>query len=118
MRARRSTLAVTEGAVSKTRHRFFFTLILPGAYIVALIVSAAVLFVRRADHGFGVGPFLDLSLPACLLGFIVADLFKTDSLAVPLCFVAALTQYAFIGYLIDRFLYRRRRAHEEFGKRA
>lgn len=60
------------------------------------------------DHGFGVGPFLDLSMPAGLLGFLAAALFHAEWLLVPVCFLSALAQYALLGYGIDSFLRRRK----------
>ena len=60
-------------------------------------------------HGFGVGPLLDLSMPAGLLGFLVATAFHAEWMLVPVCFLAALAQYALLGYVIDRFLVRRKR---------
>lgn len=94
--------------MNKIRRRFLFTFALPAAYVVALVLVLTGRF-GFTDHGFGVGPFLDLSMPAGLLGFLVAAVFHAGWMLVPVCFLAALAQYTLIGYVIDRFVFRRKR---------
>ena len=81
---------------------------LPAAYVVALVLILTGRF-GATDHGFGAGPLLDLSMPAGLLGFLIATAFHAEWMLVPVCFLAALAQYALLGYVIDRFLVRRKR---------
>lgn len=91
----------------KLKRRLLFMLVLPAVYVVALVVITTGQS-GVTDHGFGVGPFLDLSMPAGLLGFLAAALFHAEWLLVPVCFLSALAQYALLGYGIDSFLRRRK----------
>lgn len=94
--------------MNKIKRRFLFMFVLPGAYVIAQVL---ILTGRLGgdDRGFGAGPFLNLSMPAGLLGFLVAAVFHAEWMLVPVCFLAALAQYALLGYVIDRFLFRRKR---------
>ena len=47
-------------------------------------------------------------MPAGLIGFLVVSIIPVEWLLVPIVFLAALVQYALLGYLLDRFLKSRR----------
>lgn len=101
--------------MNKIKGPFLFTFVLPVAYVVAQVL---ILTGRLGgdERGFGAGPFLDVSMPAGLLGFLVAWVFRAEWMLVPVCFAAALGQYAFIGYLIDRLRSRRYRRKQAKGR--
>lgn len=93
--------------MNKIKGRFLFTFVLPAAYVVAQVL---ILTGRLGgdERGFGAGPFLNLTMPAGLLGFLVGAVF-VEWMLVPVCFLAGLAQYALLGYVIDRFLFRTKR---------
>src|SRR5713226_9086015 len=106
---RRSTTEEVLGA-KKPRRRFAFLFVLPAAYVIASIVLSGPF--GGAGHGWGVGAFIYLSMPAALLGFLADELFRSETIFVPVCFLDAIAQYALIGYLIDRFRQRRHRTKQ------
>jgi hypothetical protein len=110
MRRNHKRRSATGGVLSakKPRRRFAFLFVLPAAYVIASILLSGPF--GGAGHGWGVGAFIDLSMPAGLLGFLADELFRRETIFVPVCFLAAVAQYALIGYLIDRLRHRRKRA--------
>jgi len=88
------------------RRKYFFTFLFPSIYIIAAAILSGPF--GGAGHGWGVGAFLDISMPAGLIGFLVVSIIPVEWLLVPIVFLAALVQYALLGYLLDRFLKSRR----------
>lgn len=60
-----------------------------------------------AGHGWGIGAFMDISLPAILLAIAIDGLYPHHDLTVWLGLLGGAAQYALIGYLLGRLLKRR-----------
>jgi hypothetical protein len=93
-------------AMGKFNRQCLLTFLLPAAYVIASVILSGPF--GGAGHGWGVGAFINLSMPAGLLGFLAEEVFGNEWWFVPVCFLAALAQYALIGNLIDRFIFRRK----------
>lgn len=92
--------------------RMKYRLLLPATY--ALLESLFFVVFLKGLGGHGPNPFgfvVYLIYPACFL----LDMFpaswgpKDDLVLILLCVITGLVQYALMGYVIDRFLTRRRR---------
>ena len=62
-----------------------------------------------AGHGWGLGAFMDISLPVILLAIAIDGLYPHHDLTVWLGLLVGTAQYALIGYLIVRLLQRKSR---------
>ncbi len=60
-----------------------------------------------AGRGWGIGAFMNISLPAILLAIAIDGLYPHHDLTVWLGLVGGMAQYALIGYLLVRLLGRR-----------
>lgn len=83
------------------------TFVLPSVHAM---VSAFLIFrpLGGAGHGPGGEVFFYISLPAGFLSIAAQDLFKSEVLSVLCCFFGGVSQYALLGYLIDRITRRKK----------
>lgn len=74
---------------------------------VAVYLIASFLFLGHfggAGHGWGIGAFMNMSLPAILLAIALDGLYPHHDLTVWLGLVGGMAQYALIGYFLVRLL--------------
>lgn len=77
---------------------------------VTIYLVASFLFLGHlggAGHGWGIGAFMDISLPAILLAIAIDGLYPHHDLTVWFGLLGGTAQYALIGYLLVRLLGRR-----------
>jgi hypothetical protein len=79
------------------------SLLLPVVFVILYLVAAFVLLGRLggAGHGWGIGAFLDLSLPASLIAIAIDELFPHHDLAVWLTVLFGSLQYGLLGFLLQ-----------------
>ena len=76
---------------------------------VAIYLIASFLFLGPfggVGHGWGVGAFMNISLPAILLAIAIDGLYPHHDLTVWLGLLGGAVQYALIGHLLVRLLKR------------
>lgn len=88
------------------------SIVLPGLFLISYLVAAFVLLgpFGGAGHGWGIGAFLDLSLPASLIATAIDAFFPHHDLAVWLSLVFGALQYTLLGLVLQwlvRFLIKR-----------
>jgi hypothetical protein len=84
--------------------------LVPSIVLVTVYLIAAYCFLGPfggAGHGWGIGAFMNMSLPASLLAIAIDGLYPHHDLTVWLGLVGGMAQYALIGYLLGRLLERR-----------
>jgi hypothetical protein len=89
-----------------------YRLILPGTYILLLLLFAAFFLMGAGGHGTNPFDFIvSIMMPLCLLLDRLPASWgpKSDLASLLLCALAGLVQWTLIGYLIDRVLARKRK---------
>jgi hypothetical protein len=74
---------------------------------VTIYLSASFLFLGPfggAGHGWGVGTFMNISLPAILVAIAIDGLYPHHDLTVWLGLLGGAAQYALVGYLLVRLV--------------
>jgi|SRR6267154_2541848 len=77
--------------------------------LVTIYLIASFLFLGPfggAGHGWGIGAFGDISLPAILLAIAIDGLYPHHDLTVWLGLLGGVIQYGLFGYLLARLLKR------------
>lgn len=80
--------------------------------LVTIYLASSFLFLGLfggAGHGWGIGAFIDISLPVILLAIALDGFYPHHNLTVWLGLLGGTAQYALIGYLIVRLLQRKSR---------
>lgn len=78
--------------------------------LVTIYLIASFLFLGPfggAGHGWGMGAFMDMSLPAILLAIAIDGLHPHHDLTVWFGLLGGTAQYALIGYLLVRLFKKR-----------
>jgi hypothetical protein len=78
--------------------------------LVTIYLIASFLFLGpfgAAGHGWGIGAFMDISLPAILLAIVIDGFYPHHDLTVWFGLLGGTAQYALIGYLLARLLKKR-----------
>jgi len=81
--------------------------LVPSIVLVTVYLIAAYCFLGHfggAGHGWGIGAFMDISLPAILLAIAIDELYPHHDLTVWLGLLGGTAQYALIGYLLVRLV--------------
>lgn len=84
--------------------------ILVPTLFVTIYLVASFLFLGPfggAGHGWGIGAFMDISLPASLLAIAIDGLYPHHDLTIWFGLLGGTAQYALIGYLLVRLLKKR-----------
>lgn len=77
------------------------------AILVSIYLICAFFFLGPfggAGHGWGIGAFLDVSLPASLIAIALDEAFPHYGLAVWFSLVGGALQYALLGYVLQRLI--------------
>lgn len=82
--------------------RFLVPILFVTSYLIASFLFLGPF--GGAGHGWGIGAFMDISLPAILLAIAIDGLYPHHDLTVWLGLVGGMAQYALIGYLLGRLL--------------
>lgn len=83
--------------------------IVPILFVTVYLVASFIFLgpFGGAGHGWGMGAFMDISLPAILVAIAIDGLYPHHDLTVWLGLLAGAAQYALIGYLLMRLFKRR-----------
>ena len=83
--------------------------IIPIVVVTAYLIASFLLLgpFGGAGHGWGIGAFGDISLPAILLAIAIDGLFPHHDLTVWLGLLGGVIQYGLIGYLFARLVKRK-----------
>ena len=82
--------------------RFFVPILFVGIYLIASFLFLGPF--GGVGHGWGVGAFMNISLPAILLAIAIDGLYPHHDLTVWLGLLGGAVQYALIGYLLVRLV--------------
>lgn len=84
-------------------------ILLPILFVTVYLVASFVFLgdFGGAGHGWGIGAFMNMSLPAILLAIAIDGLYPHHDLTVWLGLLGGTAQYALIGYLLARLLQKR-----------
>src|SRR6266436_2308786 len=82
--------------------RFLVPILFVGIYLIASFLFLGPF--GGVGHGWGVGAFMNISLPAILLAIAIDGLYPHHDLTVWFGLLGGAVQYALIGYLIARLV--------------
>lgn len=82
--------------------RFLVPILFVTSYLIASFLFLGPF--GGAGHGWGIGAFMDISLPAILLAIAIDGLYPHHDLTVWLGLLGGTAQYALIGYLLVRLV--------------
>ena len=84
-------------------------IVVPGVLILAYWTASFLLLgsFGGAGHGWGIGVFLDISLPAILVAMVVDSALPHHDLTVWLGLLVGTLQYALVGYVVSVLLTRK-----------